>query len=121
MVESECMTPEKDMDLYLQKMVKIFLSLPILYKIQMNALPSSYDVKIINPTPENQSILLPIGEKLLIRKISNYGIIDGIRSCKKIGVSAEDVLAHDIAIWELEYVYISLIRNHGEYRFFKKF
>ena len=48
-------------------------------------------------------------------------IIDGIRSCKKIGVSAEDVLAHDIAIWELEYVYISLIRNHGEYRFFKKF
>lgn len=35
---------------------------------QRNSRYCAYDVKIINPTPENQSILLPNGEKLLTQK-----------------------------------------------------
>lgn len=77
------------------------------------------NIEIIDYSGKKDNLVLPNGEAVSIRRISEYGIVSGSKACKINGIDQNDIIAHDIAMWKLGYVFISLIRGDGQYRIFK--
>lgn len=72
------------------------------------------NIEIIDYADKNDNLMLPNGETVPVRRISSYGIVSGSKACEISSIEQNDIAAHDIAMWELGYVFI-LLRGGGQY------
>lgn len=72
------------------------------------------NIEVIDYADKKDNLVLPNGEAVPVRRIASYGIISGSKACEISNIEQNDIAAHNIAMWELGYVFI-LLRGGGQY------